>query len=597
MTSVISLSQLNELPVESFTATLGSIFEHSPWIAARAHVLRPFSSRLQLLEAMLSVIQAASREEQLALICAHPDLAGKAAIRNQLTPESTREQRGAGLDACTPEQFARLQALNAEYRARFGFPFILAVRGHTSDSVIAAMAQRMAHEPAAEHATALQQIGLIGGYRLADAVSNTAGAEIMAMLHDLGLYSEDAQGLTCSYLSAVHGVTAARLREWMLGAGLHVHTDAVGNVVGRWCCGRSDAKTLMTGSHYDTVVNGGKYDGRLGIVVPIVVAQQLRQQGRSLPFDLEILAFSDEEGVRFKTTFIGSGAIAGQFDARILDNTDAAGVTMRAALQSAGLDPTRIPSLARDPARQLGYVEIHIEQGPVLLNAQQALGVVTGIAGSVRYLVTITGLAGHAGTVPMGLRRDAAAAAAEVILAVEGRCARTPGVVGTVGQLNVPGGAINVIPGRCELSIDMRAGADATRDAAVADVVQEIEQIAARRNVEIRLDKVMQAAAAPCTPSMQARLARSITRVTGEREPRHLPSGAGHDAMKMAALTEIGMLFVRCGNGGISHHPDETMTLADAETTAAAFTDFLTSFQDEPTPQGSNMGIKHGDQA
>jgi allantoate deiminase/N-carbamoyl-L-amino-acid hydrolase len=594
---VISLSQLNELPMESFTATLGGIFEHSAWIAERAHERRPFSSRLQLLEAMLSVMQRASREEQLALICAHPDLAGKAAIRNQLTPESTREQRGAGLDACTPEQFARLQALNAAYRTRFGFPFILAVRGHTPDSVMAAMEQRMAHEPAAEHATALQQIGLIGGYRLADAVSNTAGAEIMAMLHDLALYSEDAQGLTCSYLSTVHGVTAARLREWMLAAGLHVHTDAVGNVVGRWCCGRSDAKTLMTGSHYDTVVNAGKYDGRLGIIVPIVVVQQLRQQGRSLPFDLEILAFSDEEGVRFKTTFIGSGAIAGQFDARILDNTDAAGVTMRAALQRAGHDPTRIASLARDPARQLGYVEIHIEQGPVLLNAQQALGVVTGIAGSVRYLVTITGLAGHAGTVPMGLRRDAAAAAAEVILAVERRCARTPGVVGTVGQLNVPGGAINVIPGRCELSIDMRAGADATRDAAVADVVQEIEQIAARRNVEIRLDKVMQAAGAPCTPRMQARLARSITRVTGEREPRHLPSGAGHDAMKMAALTEIGMLFVRCGNGGISHHPDETMTLADAETTAAAFTDFLTSFQDEPPSQGSNMGIKHGDQA
>jgi allantoate deiminase/N-carbamoyl-L-amino-acid hydrolase len=580
---VIALSQLNELPAAQFAAALSGIFEHSPWIAERAHVMRPFSSRLHLLDAMLSVIQWASRAEQLALICAHPDLAGKAAIRNQLTPESTREQRGAGLNACTPEQFARLQELNAAYRSRFEFPFILAVRGHTPDSVIAAMEQRIAHAPPAERETALQQIGLIGGYRLADVVSSAAGAEIMAMLHDLALYSEDAQGLTCSFLSPAHGATAARLREWLLAAGLSVHTDAVGNIVGRWCCGHSEAKTLMTGSHYDTVVNAGKYDGRLGIIVPIVVAHQLRQQGRALPYDLEILAFSDEEGVRFKTTFIGSSAIAGQFDERILANADAAGITMRAALQSAGLDPTQIPGLAREPTRQLGYIEIHIEQGPVLLDARRPLGVVTSIAGSVRYLVTITGRAGHAGTVPMGLRRDAAAAAAEVILAVERRCARTPGVVGTVGQLTVPGGAINVIPGRCELSIDMRAGEDATRDAAVADVVREIEQIAARRGVAIRLDKVMQAAAAPCAPRMQSRLARSITRVTGEREPRHLPSGAGHDAMKMAALTEVGMLFVRCGNGGISHHPDESLALADAEAAAAAFTDFLLSFHDAPS--------------
>jgi N-carbamoyl-L-amino-acid hydrolase len=582
MTPVISLSQLNQLTAAEFVAALDGIFEHSPWIAERAHVLRPFSSRLQLLEVMRAAIQWATHAEQLALICAHPDLAGKAAIRNELTAESAREQRGAGLDACTPEQFARLQQLNAAYRTRFGFPFILAVRGHTPDSVIAVLEQRIAHAPADEHQSALRQIGLIGGYRLADAVSSAVGPEIMAMTHDLAVYSEDEHALTCSYLSPAHGATAARIREWMLAAGLQVQVDAVGNIVGRWCCGQPAAKTLLTGSHYDTVVNAGKYDGRLGVIVPIVVAHQLRQRGERLPFDLEILAFSDEEGVRFKTTFIGSGAVAGQFDLRVLDNTDAAGVSMRAALQAARLDPALIPTLARDPARQLGYIEIHIEQGPVLLDAQEPLGVVTGIAGSVRYLVTITGLAGHAGTVPMGLRRDAAAAAAEVILAVERHCAGMSGVVGTVGQLNVPGGAINVIPGRCELSIDMRAGDDATRDAALAQVLHEIGAIAQRRNVDIRLNKVMQAAAAPCAARMQARLARSITRVTGQHAVRHLPSGAGHDAMKMAALGEIGMLFVRCGNGGISHHPDEALAPEDAELAAAVFSDFLLSFQDEP---------------
>ena len=578
---MITLSQLNQLPADEFVAALAGIFEHSRWIAERSAPLRPFSSTLHLLDAMRGVIERATIEEQLSLIRAHPDLAGKAAVRNELTVESAREQRGAGLNECTPQQFERLQQLNTAYRERFGFPFILAVRGHTPDSVIAAFEQRIAHTLDDERATALQQIGLIGGFRLADAVSHDAGADAMAMLETLASYSEQPDALTCSYLSAPHQLTAARLREWMLAAGLQVHVDAVGNVIGRWHCGRSDAKTLMVGSHYDTVVNGGKYDGRLGIVLPIVVARQLRQRGVVLPFDLEILAFGDEEGVRFKTTFIGSSAVAGQFDARILDNVDAAGISMRAALQQAGFDPNAIPALARDPQRQLGYVEIHIEQGPVLLDAGEALGVVTGIAGSVRYLVTLTGLAGHAGTVPMSLRHDAAAAAAEIILAVERRCAATPGVVGTVGQLSVPNGAINVIPGRCELSIDMRAAADATRDAAVDDVLAAIDDIARRRGVRIELNRVLRAAAAPCTGAMQARLARSITRVTG-KQPRHLPSGAGHDAMKLAAITDIGMLFVRCGNGGISHHPDESLDERDAALAAAAFADFLSSFQDEP---------------
>ncbi len=579
---MITLSQLNQLPAAEFTAALAGIFEHSPWIAQRAARAWPFTSTLALLDAMRAVIARAAPEEQLGLIRAHPDLAGKAAIRNELTQESAREQRGAGLNTCTPGQFARLHDLNSKYRARFAFPFSLAVRGHTPASISAAFEQRLSNEPDIERATALQQIGLIGGFRLADLVSNDAGVEIMTMVDELARYSEQDAGLTCSFLSASHRQVAARIREWMLAAGLDVHTDAVGNVVGRWQSEHADAKTLLTGSHYDTVVNAGKYDGRLGVVLPIVVARQLRQQGRSLPFDLEILAFSDEEGVRFKTTFIGSSAVAGQFDTRILDSVDASGISMRAAILDAGLDPAQIPAIARNPARQLGFVEVHIEQGPVLLDSQQALGVVSGIAGAVRYLVSITGLAGHAGTVPMGLRRDAAAAAAEVILAVERRCGATPGVVGTVGQLTVPGGAINVIPGRCELSIDLRAADDARRDAVLADVLFEIERIGQRRRVEINLNKVMQTAAAPCSAQMQARWSRSITRVTGEREPRHLPSGAGHDAMKMAVIADMGMLFVRCGNGGISHHPDESMLTQDAGIAAAAFEDFLLGFQDTP---------------
>ena len=574
---MISLDELNAATQQQFVASLSGIFEHSPWIAARTAGLRPFKSRLHLLESMRGIIASASLEEQLALIRAHPELAGKAAIRNELTVESGREQQGAGLNACTPEEFARLHELNAAYRERFGYPFILAVRGHNVRSIIASFERRIGNSEAEERAVALRQIGSIGGYRLTDLVTVSMGTEIMAMLDALARFSEQDDALTCSYLSPSHLETAALLREWMLAAGLSVDIDDVGNVIGRWRNASNDSKTLMTGSHYDTVINGGRYDGRLGIVLPIVVASSLRQAGVVLPFDLEIVGFADEEGVRFKSTFIGSSALAGTFDPQLLAKRDADGVTMKDALQAAGFDPTVIPRIARDPRQLLGFIEVHIEQGPVLLDRGDALGVVTAIAGSVRYNVSITGLAGHAGTVPMGLRRDAAAAAAEIILAVERRCSAAPGLVGTVGRLEVPGGAINVIPGRCELTLDLRAGDNAVRDAALADVLSEIARIAERRKVEIAVDKLMAASAAPCAPAMQTGWADSIRRVCGI-EPMFLPSGAGHDAMKMAEITPIGMLFVRCGNGGISHHPAETMEAADAEAAAQAFADFIQMF-------------------
>ena len=571
---MITLAELNAASEQQFVAALSGIFEHSPWIAARTAGLRPFESRLQLLNSMRGVIASASPEEQLVLIRAHPELAGKAAIRNELTVESGREQQGAGLNACTPDEFERLHELNAEYRERFGFPFILAVRGHNVQSIIASFERRIGNSEPEERAVALRQIGSIGGYRLTDLVAVAPGAEIMAMLDALAQFSEQDDALTCSYLSPAHLDTAALLREWMLAAGLSVEIDAVGNVVGRWRNSDPTSRTLITGSHYDTVIDGGRYDGRLGVVLPIVVASSLRQAGVTLPFDLEIVGFADEEGVRFKSTFIGSSALAGTFDPDLLTKLDAHGVSMKDALRGAGFDPEAIQAIARDPKQLLGFVEVHIEQGPVLLNRGEALGVVTAIAGSVRYNVSITGLAGHAGTVPMGLRRDAAVAAAEIILAVERRCSTLPGLVGTVGRLEVPGGAINVIPGRCELTLDIRAGDNAVRDAALADVLSEISQIAERRQVRIAVDKLMSASAAPCAPSMQTAWADSIRRVCGI-DPVFLPSGAGHDAMKMAEITPVGMLFVRCGNGGISHHPAETMEAEDAELAARAFADFI----------------------
>jgi allantoate deiminase/N-carbamoyl-L-amino-acid hydrolase len=587
MSSVVALDMLNALPADRFAAALEGIYEHSPWIPQRAAVRRPFGSRLDLLEALQAVVAAATREEQLALVRAHPELAGKAAVRDALTPESRREQAGAGLSACTPEEFARLHRLNAAYGARFGFPFVLSVKGHDRASILAHFERRLGADFDTELATALAEIGRIAAFRLAERVSQPAGAAILAMAERLARHSEQQGALSCPFMTPAHQAAARQLRDWMLQAGLEAHIDAIGNVVGRWrspgsgagsrvaAGAEAGAKTLMSGSHYDTVADAGRYDGRLGVLLPIVVVEQLRQAGLTLPFDLEVLAFSDEEGLRFRSTFLGSSALAGAFDTSLLERRDAQGISLREALQAAGHDPQAIPSLARDPRQTLGYVEVHIEQGPALLAAGQPLGVVTAINGSLRYQFAVSGQAGHAGTVPMALRHDAAAAAAELLLYVEQRCAQQPGLVGTVGQLQVPDGAINVIPGRCELSLDLRAPDDALRDAAARDILAEAARIAQRRGVEISAEPLMQAAATPCAPALQAQLAASIARLTGAAQVCHLPSGAGHDAMMMARLTPVGMLFVRCGHGGISHHPEESLDAEDAELAARVFADFL----------------------
>lgn len=575
---MISLQELNALPAPQFAATLAGVFEHSPWVAERVACARPFASVLQLHAAMCAAVGAASLAEQLALIRAHPELAGRAAIRGELTPGSTSEQQGAGLASCSPQEFARLQELNAAYSRKFGLPFVLAVKGHTRASVLKAMQERTGHDPEAERTTALSEIGRIARFRLDELVTEPPGVRIIAMAQYLARFSEDSQGLTCSYLTSAHRATAAEIRDCMLSAGLEVSIDAVGNVIGRWRAADAAAATLVTGSHYDTVVNAGQFDGRLGILLPIAVAADLRRAGTRLPFTLCIVAFAEEEGVRFKSTFLGSRALAGTFETAALASVDAGGTSLRQVMQDAGFDPAAISSAALDPSTLLGFVEVHIEQGPVLLEAGAPVGVVTSIAGSIRGVLTLVGLSGHSGTVPMGSRRDAAAAAAQIVLTVERRCSGTPGLVGTVGQLQVPGGAINVIPGHCELSIDIRADRDEVRKAAFADVMAEVERICAARRVSFEWRKVLETASVPASAKLQRRLSESIARAAGIAAPRHLPSGAGHDAMVMAGITEMGMLFVRCGNGGISHHPAESLTAEDAEVAARVFADFLLSY-------------------
>jgi beta-ureidopropionase / N-carbamoyl-L-amino-acid hydrolase len=378
-------------------------------------------------------------------------------------------------------------------------------------------------------------------------------------------------------MTPAHVRTAQQLQTWMQDAGMEAHIDAVGNVVGRYASHDPQAKTLVTGSHYDTVRDGGKYDGRMGILLPLAIVRYLHGRGERLPYHLEVVGFAEEEGVRFRSTFLGSNALTGRFDLAQLDQLDADGVTMRAALAGAGHDVAAIPALARDSAKLLGFVEVHIEQGPVLLERGLPLGVVTAIAGSSRFLVELTGLASHAGTTPMSMRKDAAAAAAEIVLLVEARCSDRGSLVGTVGQLQVPNGSMNVIAGLCNLSLDIRAADDVVRLEAVADILAGLDAICARRQVEAAVRKVVEASAAPCARPLMNGLGDAVERAGLPRF--ELLSGAGHDAMAMAAITDVAMLFVRCGNGGISHNRLETMTADDADVAACVLLDFFRSLR------------------
>jgi beta-ureidopropionase / N-carbamoyl-L-amino-acid hydrolase len=580
----ITLDTLNTCDIATFADTLHGIYEHSPWIPERAAAQRPFASLTALKIAMQAVVRNASVDEQLGLIRAHPELAGKAAVAGQLTKESTGEQAKAGLNLCSPEEFATLQKLNADYNARFGFPFILAVKGPlgkglTRQEIIAAFTRRLKSRRDDELAENLRQISRIAELRLNDLLGHVPrlGNTIMEWSEIIGAWSDDEDGLTCAYMTDAHRKTANQIAAWMREAGMQAEIDAVGNVVGRYLSDNPHAKTLMTGSHYDTVRNGGKYDGREGILLPIAIVKHLHERGEKLPFHFEIVGFSEEEGVRFKSTFLGSNAIIGRFDMNVLDKVDADGITMRDALKAAGHDVNKIAAIARKPEDLLGFVEIHIEQGPVLLEHDLPAGIVTSIAGSCRYLVELTGVASHAGTTPMTMRKDAAAAAAEIILLVEERCKQAPSLVGTVGQLQVPNGSINVIPGACKLSLDIRAADDKVRRAAVDDILKGIEAICARRCVEAKLDLVTSAPAAPCAPWLMKQLSAATMRAGVP--VFELPSGAGHDAMEIATITGIAMLFTRCGNGGISHNPLETMTADDAEVSAQILLDFLQHFE------------------
>jgi N-carbamoyl-L-amino-acid hydrolase len=591
----LTLQALNSASADEATQMLDGVYEHSPWIGAQALSQRPFRSLAHVKYSLVQVLEAAGLDAQKGLIRAHPELAGKAMQSQTLTAESTNEQSKAGLTQCMPDELAQIAKLNAAYQAKFGFPFILAVRGArgmglTKAVILQTFERRLHNHPQFELQECLRQIHRIAEIRLNDkfGVVPTLGNDVWDWQEKLSQHTDpgyaDLGQLTVTYLTDAHRACAQRISHWMHECGFdEISIDAVGNVVGRYLssdhASSSVAKTLLTGSHYDTVRNGGKYDGRLGIFVPMACVRELKRQNKRLPFHIEVVGFAEEEGQRYKATFLGSGALIGQFDPAWLSQQDANGITMQQAMQHAGLCVDDIPKIKRQADSYLGFIEVHIEQGPVLNELNIPLGIVTSINGSVRYACEAIGTACHAGTTPMNRRSDAAAAVAELILFAEQRAAQDGDSVATVGQLLVPNGSTNVVPGRCQFTLDMRAPTNAQRDAMVNDILAQFHTICERRQVRCTLEETMRASAAPSAAAWQKRWEQAVD---GLGVPLHrMPSGAGHDAMKLHEVMPQAMLFVRGENSGISHNPLESSTADDMQLAVDAFSQLLTQLSAE----------------
>ena len=397
----------------------------------------------------------------------------------------------------------------------------------------------------------------------------------MQRCETLARHSELPGGLTRVFLSPEARAAGEQVLGWMREAGMQAKLDAIGNAVGRYEGERPGMACLMLGSHLDTVRDAGRYDGMLGVVSAIECVQALHSQGVRLPFAIEVVGFGDEEGVRFGTTLLGSRAIAGALDPKVLETRDASGTSIAEALHGFGLNPAEVPALRRKKGDVLAYAELHIEQGPVLEAEGLPIGVVTAINGFSRLRVSLRGEAGHAGTVPMNLRRDALAAAAECILAVERLGREQSELVATVGRIDANPGAINVIPGEVHFTVDVRAPQDAIRNQAVAAVRVEISRIAAARNVVHAIETLQELGSSACAPWLMKQLERAVE--AQGVAVRRLPSGAGHDGMAIKAIADIAMLFVRC-KGGVSHNPAESITRQDADIGARALFSFIQNF-------------------
>ncbi len=396
--------------------------------------------------------------------------------------------------------------------------------------------------------------------------------QIYDRCQQLATYSQDPNCVDRRYLTAEHKAANQCMAKWMQEAGMDTWQDDAGNQWGRYPSANPDASSLIIGSHLDTVPNAGKYDGILGVVLPVTLMQLFKQQGQTFPFHIDIVGFGDEEGTRFGTTLLGSCAVAGSWQARWAALCDENGISLAKAISDFGGDINRIDRASRADDRLLGYLEIHIEQGPVLEANKLPVGIVTAIAGAKRFAIQVTGHAGHAGTVPMSMRQDALSAAAEMLLAIEALASEN-GIVATVGKITARPGAVNVIPGFVEFSLDIRSEDDALRDSTLTLIQTQLGAIAEKRHCQISWQSTHAADAVLCDKTMQAGLEQAIRKA--ELEPFYLPSGAGHDAMAIAPICPVAMLFTRCERG-ISHHPAEAIDVADVEHSLKVIYHYLT---------------------
>ena len=393
----------------------------------------------------------------------------------------------------------------------------------------------------------------------------------------LALHSQSYEGMDRRYLTPEHKMANLQVAQWMNAANMETWLDPAGNQWGRYRSKQPDAASFIMGSHIDTVPNGGIYDGILGILAPISLVQYLHDNHIELPFHLEIVAFGDEEGSRFDTTLLGSRAITGLWQEQWANLQDAFGTSIKDALAEFGCNIEQVHKASRLSDKVLGFLETHIEQGPVLEAEHLPVGNVSAIAGAKRFTIQVAGSAGHAGTVPMNMRQDALVAAAEMIQAVEG-IATEVGAVATVGHIKNAPNAVNVIPGFVEFSLDIRSEIDTRRDSAV-DILQQImTDIARKRDVTVKWKMTHSADAVACDARLQHTLSGAISEA-GYR-PVSLSSGAGHDAMALADICPVGMLFVRCEKG-ISHHPAEAISCDDIEAALQVLLNFIILYSHE----------------
>jgi allantoate deiminase len=391
---------------------------------------------------------------------------------------------------------------------------------------------------------------------------------VLSRCDELATISSRPDRLERVHLSPEHRAANTLVAQWMVEAGLSTWQDAAGNQCGRLEGRDPGLPALLLGSHIDTVPDAGRYDGMLGVLLAIAVAGRIHRSGIELPFALEVVAFSDEEGTRFGTALLGSRALAGTWNDEWWSLTDGDGITLAEAFRDFGLDPARLPGAFRRSENLVGYLETHIEQGPILEDADRRLAVVTSIAGARRFAMTITGKAGHAGGTPYDRRRDALVGASELVVEIE-RLSKLTGTIGTVGRLQAYPGGVNVSPCRVEFSLDLRGEFDEQRDECLALVWSAAEEISARRGLRFDRQEIYRADAVQCDPGLMRAIATGI-RSTGDASPMAFWSRAGHDGMAVVDVTRIAMLFLRC-RGGVSHHPDEHVKRADVSAALDAF--------------------------